>query len=539
MGQLDSLLISYLKNLGISCRNMNTQKKEESFKGAFVKEPIIGIHDWIVDFDFSSLYPNLICTYNIGVNSFCMKFEDTSLGYDFMYNLDNFPNEVNMILDPTFENISVKMTKEELIKKVKDEKLISTISGCFFYSHNKEESVLIGMIEFLLKSRANYRELKSLAKDDNNKDLESLYDTRQLVIKVLSNALYGVLGNNYFRFYNLDCAKSITMSGQEATKTCMLETNSYINFIKDNCDEAKRIIPNILTKEEMYGDLTRITPNVIAGDTDSIFATYKHIVDKNKSENEIINDMNKYSEKIQNFLNNDIVRNITKRRNVPDDKHRLSFKNEMVIRRGLFVAKKNYAVYVLYDKGKIQNEILSAGIETKKSDYPSYTKECLEELLEIVLKSDKISIIMIHDFIKLKEKEFIKRIDNGSKTIAKPSSFNKDEEDYKSMTPGVKGMLNWNKLMYEAFSRGSKGYYFKIQGLNQELAPKEVLDKYHKEFIVKGKKLDSICVPDEELSLPNWFIIDRKHTLKFSWQDRHKHILEPLMETKNPITSMK
>ena len=34
-------------------------------KAAYVKEPILGGHDWIVSFDINSLYPHIIIQYNI------------------------------------------------------------------------------------------------------------------------------------------------------------------------------------------------------------------------------------------------------------------------------------------------------------------------------------------------------------------------------------------------------------------------------------------------------------------------------------------
>ena len=40
-------------------------KKDREIEGAYVKEPDLGKHDWIVSFDINSLYPHLIMQYNI------------------------------------------------------------------------------------------------------------------------------------------------------------------------------------------------------------------------------------------------------------------------------------------------------------------------------------------------------------------------------------------------------------------------------------------------------------------------------------------
>ena len=48
---------------------MIPQKKEhekvEKFEGAYVKDPQVGMHKWVMSFDLNSLYPHLIMQYNI------------------------------------------------------------------------------------------------------------------------------------------------------------------------------------------------------------------------------------------------------------------------------------------------------------------------------------------------------------------------------------------------------------------------------------------------------------------------------------------
>lgn len=169
------------------------------------------------------------------------------------------------------------------------------------------------------------------------------------------------------------------------------------------------------------------------------------------------------------------------------------------------------------------------GLDTKRSDYPSFTKDCLKELLDLILKSEKFSLSQVKKFIDSKEAEFLQRARNGDKAIAKPVSFTRDIEDYKKIPQNVNSMTNWNDLEYHAFSHGSKGYLFRVSGLNNEVAPKEILDKFDREFLSKNKKLEVICVPDEEVSLPKYYNIDVKDMVKFAWGDRTKLLLEPLI----------
>jgi DNA polymerase elongation subunit (family B) len=56
-------------------RNIIVPPKEEKFKGeqyagAYVKEPQVGAHEWVMSFDLNSLYPHLIMQYNISPDTF-------------------------------------------------------------------------------------------------------------------------------------------------------------------------------------------------------------------------------------------------------------------------------------------------------------------------------------------------------------------------------------------------------------------------------------------------------------------------------------
>ena len=43
----------------------NKHKMKSPYPGGYVKEPMVGSHDWVVSFDLNSLYPNLIVQYNM------------------------------------------------------------------------------------------------------------------------------------------------------------------------------------------------------------------------------------------------------------------------------------------------------------------------------------------------------------------------------------------------------------------------------------------------------------------------------------------
>jgi DNA polymerase I len=526
MGQLDSLVVSFLKGKGLSSKNANPTSKDEKFEGAYVKPTQEGVHDYIVDFDFASLYPSLILTYNIGVNSFVMKFDDYTLGYDLAYDKDNLPDQMKMIIDPVFSKKEIIVTKDQLLQKIEDSNLICTINGCFYQPHTKELSFYSEILEILLSQRKEYKKKMFDAKVSKDKEKEQLYDIRQNATKILANALYGILGNNVFRFYNIDCARSITLSGQEAVKHSIIEANSFVEELKTR----KHISPVPLSKKEMFEEeFDRDTKYVITGDTDSIFVCYKDLIDKNMEDEDKVKVVLEWNEKIQNYLNNEVVKNIVNKHSNLMDRNRLSLKNELVIKRGLYLAKKRYVNYIIYQEGKKVDEISGKGIETRRSDFPAMSKIKLQELIDLILKSKVVKFPSLLSFVKGVESQFTKIIKERKKEIARPVSFTKKLKDYKVLSQGVKGMCNWNDLEYKVFDVGSRGYLFKLQGIDLEKAPKEVAEKYNKEFLSKGRKLVEIVLPEDLETLPEYYIIDEKEMLNFSWIDRYNLMLTPLI----------
>lgn len=61
----DTIIYNYLKKRNIVIPPNVRSDKDSKYAGAYVKEPVPGIYDWVVNFDLNSLYPHLIQMYNI------------------------------------------------------------------------------------------------------------------------------------------------------------------------------------------------------------------------------------------------------------------------------------------------------------------------------------------------------------------------------------------------------------------------------------------------------------------------------------------
>ena len=222
-----------------------------------------------------------------------------------------------------------------------------------------------------------------------------------------------------------------------------------------------------------------------------------------------------------------------KKHNIDPEYSALELKNELICSRGLFLAKKHYVTRVVVNEGKQVDKMNYMGVAIKRSDYPSQTKDFLRELLDIVMKDEKFSMTKVMGFIKKKRVEFRKNIVNGDKTLARPVSWNKVLEDYKSMPQGVRSMLAWNKIQYEIHQKGSRAYMYWVKGLDYSKASKEIIDKYEKHVATmkaksKSSPLDVISIPDNEEGLPDYFIINIDAAMKFTFEDRYKLMLEPI-----------
>ena len=228
---------------------------------------------------------------------------------------------------------------------------------------------------------------------------------------------------------------------------------------------------------------------------------------------------------------------IVTRHNVPLEFNRLDLKNELIISRGLFLAKKRYAIRVINNEGEDVDKVNYMGVEIKRSDFPSKSKEFLTQLIDLILKSEKVSLAQLLRFVNREKGEFVELIKKGDKSIARPVSWGKKLKDYKLVPQGVRAMLAWNKIIYDVHNTGNKAYMYRVNGIDTMTAPPEIVKKYEK-YIAEHGKLEVLAIPDEEGKLPSYFYPDIKGSLKFCFTDRYELLLKPLMDTKQNLGVM-
>ncbi|MBE6511916.1 MAG: DNA polymerase [Methanobrevibacter olleyae] len=191
---------------------MKNIKERGPNSGGYVKDPEIGLHENLVQFDFKSLYPTLIISKNISpdvlvndnssYNAKFEDFEDFETGYDEIDNL-----------------------KEEEMSSAIDNDEEYYISPEHFFKFKKEPQ---GFIPSALEDILNERfAVKSRMKATDDPVLKKSLDVQQQALKRLANTMYGVYGFLRFRWYSFECAQAITAWGRQHIKKAMKEAEDY------------------------------------------------------------------------------------------------------------------------------------------------------------------------------------------------------------------------------------------------------------------------------------------------------------------------
>ena len=61
----DIMIYHRLRALGKQIPPRKDETKTDQYTGAFVKDPLVGLHNWVVSFDVASMYPHIIREWNL------------------------------------------------------------------------------------------------------------------------------------------------------------------------------------------------------------------------------------------------------------------------------------------------------------------------------------------------------------------------------------------------------------------------------------------------------------------------------------------
>lgn len=227
-GLIDPLCISYAKRRGLICRTSEQKKHAGGYAGAYVREPVSGLHTWLIDLDFRSMYPYIIISCNIGPDTYIGRI-DGQIAFNYIYKKELLPNTIDVTLNPiqTSGFHIESMSKDKFIKFIEDNDAIITVAGTIYMGHSKKISFFNLVLSDLLGSRDKYKSEMKKYKNSNESEYKRLYNI-QWAYKILANSIYGVLGNAGFRMFKIDLAKSVTLTGQELAKFAGHHLSKYL-----------------------------------------------------------------------------------------------------------------------------------------------------------------------------------------------------------------------------------------------------------------------------------------------------------------------
>jgi DNA polymerase elongation subunit (family B) len=188
---------------------------------------------------------------------------------------------------------------------------------------------------------------------------------------------------------------------------------------------------------------------VIASDTDSIYLRLGNLVDKvfsdEKDTKKIVDFMDKVcEEKIQPFIDKSYEELAIY---VHAFSQKMQMKREALADKGLWTAKKRYALNVYNNEGVAYNEpkLKVMGLEMVKSSTPSVIREKMKEVLELMMTGTEDDV---HKFIDDFKTEFMKL---PAEEISSPrgcngiAQYSDSVTLYKKGTPiHVKGAILYN-----------------------------------------------------------------------------------------------
>ena len=398
----DIIMYNYLREKNIQVPFQVRQEKKEAFAGAYVKDPQVGLHKWVVSFDLNSLYPHLIMQYNIS--------PETIVG-----------------MSETHPGVDGMLFKETDTSHLPAINQTMTPNGALF--SREKHGFLPELLYSMYNERSTFKKkmLDAQQKFEDTKDpkyknqIASLHN-KQMALKIALNSAYGAVGNQYFRFYDIRIAEAVTYGGQLSIRWIEHALNEYFNNI-------------LKTEDEDY---------VIASDTDSVYITFEKLIEKLNPPDPVKFLDTICTEKIEPFIDGKYAE-LAEYVNAYEQK--MVMAREVIADKGIWTAKKRYILNVHNSEGVqyAEPKLKMMGIEAVKSSTPQVCRDKIKDALKLIMVGDEKEL---NDFIQDFRKEWMEM---DAASIAFPRSCNgmkkwgNSSSVYLKGTPmHVKGALIYN-----------------------------------------------------------------------------------------------
>ncbi len=415
----DTIIYNYLKKRNIVIPPKNRTDKSDKYAGAYVKEPIPGKYDWVVSFDLNSLYPHLIMQYNISPETLTEDRHPSASVERFLKQEVEIGSEYATCANGAQYRKDVKGFLPELMEKMYAERVIFK--------------------DRMLVAKQQYEKTPTKALEKEIARCNNI----QMAKKISLNSAYGAVGNQYFRYYKLENAEAITLSGQVSIRWIENRINTYLNKL-------------ISTEGVDY---------VVASDTDSVYINFGPLVDKFFSHK--IDDKAKIvslldqicQDKLEPFIDKS-YEELASYVNAYDQK--MFMKRENIAERGIWTAKKRYILNVWDSEGVRYEEpkLKMMGIEAVKSSTPAPCRKMIKDALHLMMSGTEEDVINFIEDARAKFKTlppediaFPRTVNDVTKHKFGQDTYTTDEKTNKTRKVAkpihVRGSLLYNHYIKE------------------------------------------------------------------------------------------
>ena len=407
----DNIIYNYLKKRNIVIPQKNRSSKNEKYAGAYVKEPKPGIYDWVVNFDLNSLYPHLIMQFNISPETLIDKRHPTVSVDKILNQKLDFEEykDYAVCANGAMYRKDVRGFLPELMEKMYNERVIfkkKMIEAKKQYEKTKDKQLL-----------------KEIARCNNI----------QMAKKISLNSAYGAVGNQYFRYYKLENAEAITLSGQVAIRWIENKMNQYLNKI-------------LKTDGVDY---------VISSDTDSIYLNLGPLVEdvykgRKKTTESIVTFLDKICEvELEKYIEG-CYQELANYVNAYDQK--MQMKRENIADRGIWTAKKRYILNVWDSEGVRYEEpkLKMMGIEAVKSSTPAPCRQMIKDALKLMMSGTENEVIAYIEKCREKFEKLPPEQISFPRSVSDVQKYQSPATIYSKGTPiHVRGALLYNHYVKE------------------------------------------------------------------------------------------
>ena len=324
----------------------------------------------------------------------------------------------------------------------------------------------------------------------------------QMAKKISLNSAYGAIGNQYFRYYKLENAEAITLSGQVSIRWIENKMNQHLNKI-------------LKTENVDY---------VIASDTDSIYLNLGPLVERvyegrEKTAESIVSFLDKICQmEFEKYIESS-YQELADYVNAYDQK--MQMKRENIADRGIWTAKKRYILNVWYSEGVRYTEpkLKMMGIEAVKSSTPAPCRKMIKDGLKIMMSGTEDEVIKFINECRQEFRTFSPEQIAFPRTASDIRKYSSRDGIYSKGTPiHIRGSLLFNHHIKE------KKLTHKYSLINNGEKVKYIFLK--KPNIIRENVISFISDFPKELGLDKY--IDYELQFEKSFLDPLKSILDSI-----------